>query len=189
MFYTNRLFLRQVDPEADTKILLKWFNDPDSAREISPPGPTMPKSRESIKKMIASLADKEDKLPFFIVCDNPDAKSMPKNLGHDDDFFIDNGEVTTLLYRSFVELACRTVADSDIGRPRYPAIGLLNIGYSRGHSPMNRTVMLGVVLDEQHQGLSVCPFPHLPFAVVICSSLDSLKEGSALRTDGPQSHR
>lgn len=42
-------------------------------------------------------------------------------------------------------------ADLDLGKPRYPAVGLLNVSNSRSYSPMNRTVMLGIILDEQHQ--------------------------------------
>lgn len=66
----------------------------------------MPKSRESIKKMIASLADKEDKLPFFIVCDKPDSESTPKNLGHNDDFFVDDGKAGRSRNRMAVLSAC-----------------------------------------------------------------------------------
>lgn len=128
MFYTQRLMLRNIDPEADTKLLLQWMNGTQEGIELGPPGPSLPKSRANGKKAIEQLADKEDKLPFFMVCEKPNPESMPKNLDVNDDYFVEGGSA------------------------RYPAIGLLSIGNTRGYSSLNRCVTLGIILDGGHRG-------------------------------------
>ena len=53
---------------------------------------------------------------------------MPKNLDVNDDYFVEGGMA------------------------RYPAVGLLSIGNTRGYSSLNRCVTLGIILDEGHRG-------------------------------------
>lgn len=120
---------RPFDPEADTKTVLRWLNDPDMVGALSPPGPTFPSSRNKAKKLVENLADKEDKLPCLAICKKP---SGDESLGADDDYFLTGDK-----------------------RPRYPAIGLLSISSARGYSHFNRSVMLGIGLDTDHRSKSV----------------------------------
>ena len=125
MYFTERLMLRQVDSEADTKIMLQWMNDPDMV--LSPPGPIFPSSRQKVKTSMEKLADKEDKLPCLIICEKP-TENGPM-LGVDDDYFL-----------------------TDDKKARFPAIGLLQVSNSRGYTHFNRCVTLGIALDREHRG-------------------------------------
>lgn len=129
MFFTQRLMIRNIDPEVDLKTWLQWTNDEPIITNITLQGP-QPWSRERTKKFLESRASDADALPCFMISKKPqNDDELPAALGQDDDLF-------------------RT-AD---GKSRYPAIGNLNLRKASKDEGVNGTVVFGVLLDKRHQG-------------------------------------
>jgi RimJ/RimL family protein N-acetyltransferase len=132
MFFTDRLMLRCIDPEADNAIWLQWTNDVDSMNAISLQG-TQPWSREKSKQVLETRTKDKDALPWFMICERPTVENEPASvLGPNDDYF-------------------RT-AD---GKARYPAIGMLTMDRTGPAQDVNRTVGFGILFNKKHQGNSL----------------------------------
>lgn len=128
MFYTDRLMLRAIEPEADLNFWIQWLNDVDYVSAIMTM-PPVPSSRASAKKLLESVAERDNKFPFLVICDKPASDDHPSRLDQSDDYFL------------------------NAGRARYPPIGILNINPAHFH-PASRVVQFGISLDRAHQGVS-----------------------------------
>ena len=128
MFYTKRLMLRNIDPEADSKVVLQWLNSVDFVHALTLDAP-LPSSRDKAKKFIEKMADKEDKLPLFIICERPEDGDEPATQEVDDDYFVKDG------------------------KSRYPCIGMLHVGFDPGYSSFNRVAAFGIFLDKGHRSM------------------------------------
>lgn len=127
MFYTDRLMLRTIEPDADLNLWVQWLNDVEylGAIMLSPP---VPSSKASAKKFLEGMVDRDNKFPCLVICERPAPGNHPSTLSQNDDYFTDSG------------------------RTRYPPIGLLNIGPVGNFSPASRVVQFGIALDREHQG-------------------------------------
>jgi len=123
MFFTDRLMLRAIDQDTDSKVMQQWLNDVDFQWACSPT-PAVPNNRGMVKQFIEKAADNANRLSFFMICEKPNDDARPECLGADDDYF------------------------GKEGKARYPAIGIFNVG----RDPVSlRTARFGIALDKQHQ--------------------------------------
>ena len=129
MFFTDRLMLRCLDPEVDSKLWIQWTNDLPLMTALSTQGP-QPWSREMSMKYLEDRVKDKDALPWFMICEKPSSNSeLPSALGPHDDYF-------------------RT----EDGKARYPAIGFIHIDKLGGPTDVNGIVYMGILLDAAHQG-------------------------------------
>jgi hypothetical protein len=122
MFYTKRLMLRSIEPEADLNMWTQWLNDVDYVRAIYLDPPT-PSSKTNAKKALESFVADQSTRQFFVICKRPSAEDQPKNLEPGADLFLKDGS------------------------PRYPGVGILSLGRVN-----TRVARLGIALSRDYQG-------------------------------------
>lgn len=129
MFYTDRLMLRTIEPDADLNQWTAWLNDAEylAAISLSPPVPT---TKANAKAMLDGQLSRDKSFPCLVICEKPLDGKEPAALGKHESYFTDPS-----------------------GHARYPFIGLLNIKMGDTYGPATRVVNFGIAFDREHQGV------------------------------------